>query len=474
MLTERQDAAVIGGGIAGLVTANRLAQLGIDVVVLEQGREEHYLCNTRYTGGTFHLCLLNIMKDESTLKQAIIALTGGFVSETLAAALALDGRRAVRWLRDEGIRFMKASGADVHSWVLSPPSRNRPGLDWKGRAGDVLLRTLEANLIRRGSSVQRNTRALSLIIEGGVCKGVVAQQGEHDVRYLANAVVIADGGFQGNAALVKQYICAYPERLKQRGAGTGRGDGVEMAMAIGAKLVGMDGFFGHVMSRDAMTNDKLWPYPYGDSLATAGIVVGPTGERFADEGRGGVYLANAIAGLADPFSATIIFDHAIWEGPARHGFIPANPHLPAVGGTLIRADNLEGLARELHIPPSGLVDTVQAYNAAISSDKLKSLAPPRLTSRYSARPIATAPFYGIPACAGITNTMGGIAINEHSQALRKDDSAIPGLYVAGAATGGLEGGPELGYVGGLTICGVTGLRAAEHIARSRGVTSVQG
>ena len=184
-----------------------------------------------------------------------------------------------------------------------------------------------------------------LLIEGGVCKGVVAQQGEHDVRYLASAVVIADGGFQGNAALVKQYICAYPERLKQRGAGTGRGDGVGMAMAIGAKLVGMNGFFGHVMSRDAMTNDKLWPYPYGDSLATAGIVVGPAGERFADEGRGGVYLANAIARLADPFSATIIFDHAIWEGPARNGFIPANPHLPAVGGTLIQADNLDCWSR---------------------------------------------------------------------------------------------------------------------------------
>ena len=30
--------------------------------------------------------------------------------------------------------------------------------------------------------------------------------------------------------------------------------------------------------------------------------------------------------------------------------------------------------------------------------------------------------------------------------------------------GGLEGGPQVGYVGGLVKCGVTALIAAEHIA----------
>ena len=38
--------------------------------------------------------------------------------------------------------------------------------------------------------------------------------------------------------------------------------------------------------------------------------------------------------------------------------------------------------------------------------------------------------------------------------------------VAGGAAGGLEGGPEIGYVGGLVKCGVTALRAAEHIVNS--------
>ena len=51
--------------------------------------------------------------------------------------------------------------------------------------------------------------------------------------------------------------------------------------------------------------------PYLDSLATAGIVVDAAGERFVDEGRGGVYIANAIAKLADPLSAIVVFDRAI-------------------------------------------------------------------------------------------------------------------------------------------------------------------
>ena len=60
--------------------------------------------------------------------------------------------------------------------------------------------------------------------------------------------------------------------------------------------------------------------------------------------------------------------------------------------------------------------------------------------------------------------MGGIRINEHAQALRPDGTAIEGLYAAGGASGGLEGGREIAYVGGLAIGGVTGLVAAEHAA----------
>jgi len=467
MAQAQVDVVVVGGGLAGLATANRAAQLGLAAVVLEQSTAEKYLCNSRYTGGTLHVAMRDIMKDEGELAEAIAGATGGFVAPLLAQTIAREGRRFVRWLQEEGARFLKASASEHHAWVLAPPGRTRPGLDWEGRAGDVLLRTLGDNLAKRGGRLLRGHRARGLVIEQGRCTGVEVEHAGGRETLRCTAVVIADGGFQSNLDLVGKHVCRQPERIKQRNAGTARGDGLTMAEAAGAHLVGLDRFYGHVLSVDALTNDSLWPYPYLDALAVAGVVVGPDGRRFVDEGRGGVFLANTIAALPDPLSAMIVFDHAIWEGPGRHGLIPSNPHLPKVGGTLHQAADLAGLARAAGLPADALAQTVAAHNAAVANGTLTALTPARGTLKGKPMPIATGPFYAAPLCAGITYTMGGIAVDEHSRALRPDGSPIAGLYAAGASTGGLEGGPTVGYVGGLVKCGVTGLRAAEHIAGSR-------
>ena len=462
----QHDVVVVGGGLAGMIAANRAAQLGLRAIVLEQGTAEKYLCNTRYTGGTFHICLRDITLDEDLLRQKILESTGGFVKPELAQMMAREGRRVIRWLQDEGTRFMRASASEYHKWVLAPPGRSRPGLDWEGRGGDVLLRTLEAKLVSRKGELVRGARAKTLLIENGRCTGVLAERNGADTAYRARAVIVADGGFQGNPELVARYITKSPERLKQRGAGTGRGDGLTMALAAGAALVGMNRFYGHVLSISALTNDNLWPYPYLDSLVTAGIVVDAKGKRFVDEGRGGVYVANAIAQLEDPLSAFSIFDSAIWEKAGRNGLIPTNPHLQKEGAKMYQASTLETLATESGLPGETLLRTVSDYNKALAAGALTSvLEPPRLASRHTPCAIDQAPFYAVPMCAGITNTMGGISINEHAQVLRADGGGpIDDLYAVGAAAGGLEGGPELGYVGGLSKGGVTGLVAAEHIA----------
>ncbi|OGA50416.1 MAG: hypothetical protein A3G24_12765 [Betaproteobacteria bacterium RIFCSPLOWO2_12_FULL_62_13] len=459
------DVVVVGGGIAGMIAANRAAQLNLRPIVLEQGTGAKYLCNTRYTGGTFHICLREITLDEETLRQKILESTAGFVKPELAQVIAREGRRVIRWLQDEGMRFMRASASEYHKWVLAPPGRSRPGLDWEGRCGDVLLRTLEGHLDSRGGEIVRGARARTLIMDNGRCVGVVAQRNGTETPYYARAVFVADGGFQGDAELVGRYISRRPERLKQRGAGTGRGDGMKMASAVGAALVGMDRFYGHTLSKDALTNDNLWPYPYLDSLVTAGIVVDANGQRFVDEGRGGVYVANAVAQLDDPLSAHVILDSAIWEKAGRNGLIPANPHLEREGAAIHRADTLDALASAAHLPADALKRTISEYNDAIAGKRLQSgYTPSRQTARYDACPIAKAPFHALPMCAGITYTMGGISVDAHAQALRADGSPIEGLYALGGAAGGLEGGPEVGYVGGLAKGGVTALVAAEHVA----------
>lgn len=458
------DAVVVGGGIAGLVAAARLSELGKRVAVLEKGTEDRYLCNTRYTGGTLHVAYQDVQLGEDELYELIRAATAGTANEAVARALARDARRAVKWLQGQGIRFVRGVMAH-HSYVLAPPGRTRTRLEWEGRGGDVLLRTLGANIETRGGKVLRGMRARTLTMADGRCTGVTAEGTDgatHDFR--AEAVVLADGGFSGNPELVGAHISKRPETLLKRGAGTGLGDGLLMAKAVGAATTGLDNFYGHLLSRDARTNDDLWPYPYLDNLVTASIAVDAEGRRFADEGQSGVFMANAVARLDDPLSATVIFDQAIWDGPGRTALIPVNPNIPKHGGTLHSAPTLDALAALAGLPAETLKATVTAYNEALARGDTASLAPPRRADLFKAHPIVNPPFHAIPVLAGITYTMGGIVIDEHSRVLNEAGDVIAGLFAAGTSTGGTEGGPTSGYTGGLIKGAVTGMRAAETIA----------
>ena len=452
---------VIGGGIAGLVAANRAAELGLRTVVLEKGSADRYLCSSRYTGGTFHIGYTDVLAGEEKLVEVIDSATRGFARRDVARAIARDSSRLVRWLQSEGIRFINLG--HYHTFVLAPPSRTGAGLDWEGRGGDVLLRTLGANLEKRGAKLLRGTRALAFEAARSGRITVKAEQNGAALAFDTAAVVIADGGFPANVDLVREHITPAADKLMQRNARTATGDGLRMARAVGAATVGMNCFYGHLLSRDAMTNDRLWPRPYLDSLAVAGVLVDAEGNRFADEGQGGVYAANAVARLADPLTATLVFDRAIWEGPGTNAMIPANPLLPNAGGTLHRAGTIPELAALAGLPAERLQLSVDRYNDALSSATLAKLDPPRSTERHKAWPIVQPPFYAVPLCSGITNTMGGIAVDQDGAVLDGNDQPIPGLYAAGGATGGLEGAPSIGYVGGL-IKAVFGLRAAEKIA----------
>jgi fumarate reductase flavoprotein subunit len=245
------------------------------------------------------------------------------------------------------------------------------------------------------------------------------------------------------------------------------GDALQMARKVGARLVGMENVYGHLLCQDALHDDRLWPYPILDLIAGAGIVVDGTGSRIGDEGLGGVYLTNCVARLADPLCASVVFDRAIWDGPATEFILPANPNLVKAGGTIVGADTLEALAGKLGVPAPRLAHTVAAYNAAVDAGTTAGLKPPRTLEKSTPHPIRVAPFYAVRIAAGITYTMGGPATDERGRVLDAADAPIPGLYAVGCATGGLDGGPAAGYVSGLTKSAVMGLRAADHVAAAR-------
>ena len=461
--TRTCEVAVVGGGLAGLVTALRLAERGVQVAVLEKGAEERYPCNARISGGGFHVCFLHVEEDEAALVAAIQQATCGFAQPELAAVVARDTRTAVRWLKEKGVQFVKGGGDTWRENTLAPALVARSGLQ-EGRGGDVLIRTLGVALKNAGGALLRGARGTRLRMDGPRCVGLEMEREGNAEIVDARAVVLCDGGFQSNRALLREFITAAPEKLKQRNAGVGNGDALQMARAVGAQLVGMQTFYGHLLAREAMGDAPLWPYPMVDHICTAGVVVDSTGRRIADEGLGGVYLVNQLARLADPLSAIAVYDQAIWNGPGRGHIVPANPHLVEGGAKIFKAQDLRSLASAVGLPVATLEATVGEYNAALAAGQGVCLAPPRTTSAIKAYPIVEPPFYAFRLCAGITFTMGGIAVNRAGRVLNEMNEPIAGLYAAGCCTGGLDGGPQAGYVGGLAKSAAMGLRTADDLA----------
>ena len=466
MNAEKYDLVVVGGGIAGLVGGLRAAERGLRVAVLEKGADVRYPCNTRWSGGIIHIAYTDPKDTAEKLRAAIARNTDGATDPELADVLIEHASPTIDWLRGQGARFIRAGLATWQNWMLTPPRPLVGGIDWQGRGPDVLLRLLGEKLAAKGAKLVLGARAEALLMEGGQCAGVGLADG---TTIAAHAVLIADGGFQSNLDMLRQHIMPHPEKVKQRGAGTGMGDGLRMAMAAGAAVTELDKFYGHLLSRDALTgnnglgNDKVWPYPELDGVGTAGILVNAVGARFTDEGLGGISMANALARAEDPLGATIICDSTIWDGSGKSARIPANPQVERGGGTIHHADTLAALATKAGLSAS-LERTVAEYNAACAAGTLPALAPARTAAKYPPMPILKASFLAIPVCAGITYTMGGIAIDGHARVKHRDGGVIGGLYAAGSTTGGIEGGRLAGYIGGLSKAATFGFRAAEHAA----------
>jgi fumarate reductase flavoprotein subunit len=219
-----------------------------------------------------------------------------------------------------------------------------------------------------------------------------------------------------------------------------------------------------------MDDPELCPYPTIDFPISAGIAVDKHAKRFTDEGLAGVSIANAMARLDDPLGCVAIFDQPIWEASGKTYVMSANPFLETTEATFYRAKTLDELAAKAGLPVAALNETVAAYNNAVANNALAQLVPVRSADTghiwgSKAQSIRTAPFFAVPLCAGLTYTMGGVAIDADARVQAKNGGAIAGLYAAGGTIGGLEGGPVTGYTGGLAKALTFGKLAGETAAR---------
>jgi tricarballylate dehydrogenase len=226
-------------------------------------------------------------------------------------------------------------------------------------------------------------------------------------------------------------------RLISPGGKFNTGDGIEMAMALGASGSGDWGGM-HAEPVDARSTNSapvVLVYPYG-------IVVDKNGQRFFDEGGGLVHET------WEWFARDMQF-----KTPDRIAFAILDSRLLAIEGyerairsevPPARADTLTELATIIGVDAEGLSKTVATYNAACIGDPatfdatrcdgLKAgakLVPPK--SNW-ARAVSEPPFLAYPLVGAVAYTFGGLATDECARVLREAEP-IPGLYAAGEITG---------------------------------------
>jgi len=287
--------------------------------------------------------------------------------------------------------------------------------------------------------------------------------------------VLAAGGFQGNAEMRTRYLGPGWELAKVRGTRFNTGDGINMALEIGAQPTG-NWSGGHAVGWDRNApefgdlsvgdNFQKHSYPWG-------IMINARGERFVDEGadfRNYTYAKYGRVILEQPGQfAWQIFDRKVIH------LLRDEYRIKRV--TKARADTLEELVGKLDdVNAARALEHIKAYNAAVMTDVpfnpnvkdgrgTRGLAVPK--SNW-ANTIDEPPFEAYAVTCGLTFTFGGVKIDTDGRVIDTDGAVIPGLYAAGEMVGGLfyfnyPGGSGLmaGSVFGRIAGNSAGRRAAQ-------------
>lgn len=152
--------------------------------------------------------------------------------------------------------------------------------------GPGLVEALVAACEREGVEIRYGMRAQQLIEEEGTVKGLVVRSGGKRQEVRCRSVVLASGGFESNAEWRTRCLGPGWELAKVRGTRHNTGDGIRMALDIGAMPWG-NGSGCHAVGWDRNAPDfgdlsvgdgfQKHSYPFS-------IMINALGERFVDEG----------------------------------------------------------------------------------------------------------------------------------------------------------------------------------------------
>ncbi len=454
------DVVVVGAGIAGWAAALRAVEQGVEVLIIDKSLGGLGEGNSLKTSGSYRAGGKDARSNPVELYRQVMKERTAFPS--LAKAWAENCPRSVDWLKSLGIEMVDISTGTI---ALEPYTSISLAPVYKKDVGTNILKKLKNEFMKHGGKYAAGVEAARLKASREGVSGLMAQKDGQTLNIESKTTILATGGFSANKEMLVRYIGKHADECKLRGSASDTGDGLRMALEIGAKAVNLNYFYGHLISLKALTDDRFWPYPRLDSLVAEGILVDRSGNRFVDEGRGDVAVTNEVAKSDDVLGASLIFDEEAWSGAKGENRTslprtpPPNPWLAENEGFFFKATSPEKLAKQLGIDALGLARTLERFNVACEAGSFET----GITRTGKARALKP-PYYGLKVVPGITFTMGGALINGRAEVLNLDEKPIRGLYAAGDAIGGLMGGFNGGYTGGLTQAVVTGMLAGDNAA----------
>lgn len=375
-------------------------------------------------------------------------------------------------------------GKSVPTPAAPEVKAQRKANDERGMGLALVGRLLRACLDR---DIEPHTghRATDLIIENGAVTGVRFVTSEGTIEVRAPNVILATGGFEWNEQLVRAFMrgpLTHPVSIK-----TNTGDGLKMAMKVGAMLGNMrEAWWMPVievptdvipMGRQLLTYERTMP---------GGLMVNRLGKRFTNEASN--YNAFGAAFHEQDVSrfeyanlpCWLIFNQEFYtKYPFVGGLTDSFAQAVMPPQWIPRGETLAELAKRVGIDADGLEATVSRFNAHSSGDHPHDpdfrrgesandiwWGEPafRGSKRATLGPLGPGPYFAIEVKSGALGTKGGPQTDINAAVIDVEGKVIPGLYAVGNVMASPMGMTYGGAGGTLGPGMVFGYRAGKHAA----------